>query len=89
MFCHFKKHYEDTSFITMQYQIGIDRLEKQFKIKIDTETEVKVSVSFDDFPAYDAKYHLQYFNTDMRDSKSDQTSAMHQYCFALLICQID
>ena len=50
---------------------------------------MKLGVSFDDLPAYDAKYHLKCFNTYMRDRKSDQTSTMHQYCFKLLIRQID
>ena len=50
---------------------------------------MKVGVNFDDLPAYDTKYRLQCFNIYMRDSKSDQTSTMHQYCFELLIRQID
>ena len=29
------------------------------------------------------------FNTYIRDSKSDQTSTMHQHCFELLIRRID
>ena len=37
---------------------------------------MKVGVSVDYLPAYDAKYHLQCFNTYMKDSKSDQTSIM-------------
>ena len=43
----------------------------------------------DNLPACDAKYHLQCFNTYTKDSKPDQTSTMHQYCFELLIRQID
>ena len=50
---------------------------------------MKLGVSFDDLLAYDVKYHLKCFNTYMGDSKSDQTSTMHQYCFKLLIRQID
>ena len=50
---------------------------------------MKLGASFDDLPVCDAKYHLKCFNTYMRDSKSDQTGIMHQYCFKLLICEID
>ena len=50
---------------------------------------MKLGVSFGNLPAYDAKHHLKCFNNYMRDRKSDQTSAMHQYCFKLLIRQID
>ena len=73
----------------MQYQIVIDKLKKQCKVKNDTKFEMKLDVGFDDLPAYDAKYHLKRFNIYMRDSKSDQTSTMHQYCFKLLIHQIN
>ena len=73
----------------MQYQSVIDKLKKQCKVKNNTKFEMKVGVSFDDLPAYDAKYHLKCFNTYMRDSKSDQSSTMHQYYFKLLIRQID
>ena len=73
----------------MQYQSVIDKFKKQCKVQNDTEFEMKAGVSFDNIPAYDAKYHLQCFNTYMRDSKFDQTSTMHQYCFELLIRQID
>ena len=88
-FCGFKQHHEDTRLITMQYQSVIDKLKKQCKGKNDTKFEMKLGVSFDDLPAYDAKYHLKCFNTYMRDRKSDQTSTMHQYCFKLLIRQTD
>ena len=54
-----------------------------------TEFEMKLGVSFDDLPAYDTKYHLKCFNIYMRESKSDQSSRMHQYFFKLLIRQID
>lgn len=50
---------------------------------------MKVSVSFDDLSSQDAKYHLQCFNTYMKDCKSDQTSTVHQYSFELLIRQVD
>ena len=73
----------------MQHQSVIDKFKKQCKVKNDTEFEMKVGVNFDNLPAYDVKYHLQCFNTNMRDSKSDQASTMHQYCFELLIRQID
>ena len=89
IFCGFKKHHGDTRLITMQYQSVIDKLKKQCKVKNDTEFEVEVGVSFDDLLAYDAKHHLQCFNTYIKDGKSDQTSTIHQYCFELLIRQID
>ena len=89
IFFSFKKHHGDTRLNNMQYQSVIDKLKKQCKVKNDTEFEMKVGVSFDDLPAYDAKYHLLCFNTYKRDSKSDQTSAMHQHCFELLIRQTD
>ena len=50
---------------------------------------MKVEVSFDDLPAYDAKYQPHCFTTYMRNSKFDQTSTMHRYCFQLLICESD
>ena len=50
---------------------------------------MELGAIFDDLPANDAKYHVKCFSTYMRDSKSDQTSPMHQYFFKLLICQID
>ena len=56
---------------------------------LNTKFEMKLDVGFDDLPAYDVKYHLKRFNIYMRDSKSDQTSTMHQYCFKLLIHQIN
>ena len=59
MFCGFKKHHEVRKFITMQYQSVIDKLKKQCTVKNDTEFEMKVGPSFDDFPAHDAKHHLQ------------------------------
>ena len=50
---------------------------------------MKLGVSFDNLPAYDAKHHLKCFKTYMRNRKSDRTSTMHQYCLKLLIRQID
>ena len=50
---------------------------------------MKVEVSFDDLSAYDAKYQPHCFTTYMRNSKFDQTSTMHWYCFELLICESD
>lgn len=76
---------ENTTLITIQYQNAIDKLKKQCKVKNDIEFEMKVSVSSDDLPEYEGKYHLQCFNTYMRNSKSDQTSTIYQYCFELLI----
>ena len=67
----------------------MDKLKKQCKLKMYTEFEMKLGVSFDDLPAYDTKYHLKCFNIYMRESKSDQSSRMHQYFFKLLIRQID
>ena len=45
-------------------------LKKQCQEKNDTEFEMKLGVSFDDLPSYDAKYHFKCFNTYMRDRKS-------------------
>ena len=87
MFCSYKNN-GDKRLMTMQYQSVAGKLKKQCKVN-DTEFEMKVSVSFDDLSSQDAKYHLQCFNTYMKDCKSDQTSAVHQYSFELLIRQID
>ena len=46
----------------MQYQSVIDKLKKQCKVKNDTEFQMKVGVSFDNLPVYDAKYHLNVLN---------------------------
>ena len=47
----------------MQYQSVIDKLKKQCKVKNNTKFKMKLGVSFDDLPAYDATYHLKCFNT--------------------------
>ena len=47
----------------MQYQSVIDKLKNQCKVKNDTKSKMKLGVSFDDLPAYDAKYHLKCFHT--------------------------
>ena len=47
----------------MQYQSVIDKLKNQCKVKNDTKFKMKLGVSFDDLPAYDAKYHLKCFLT--------------------------
>ena len=66
MFCDFKKHHGNTTLITIQYQNAIDKLKKQCKVKNDIEFEMKVSVSSDDLPEHEGKYHLQCFNTYMK-----------------------
>ena len=83
MFCDFKKHHK-RKYNTYHHTVS-DRLKKQCKVKNDIEFEMKVSVSSDDLPEYEGKYHLQCFNTYMRNSKSDQTSTTYRYCFELLI----
>ena len=47
----------------MQYQSVKDKLKKQCKVKNDTRFKMKLGVSFDDLPVYDAKYHLKCFRT--------------------------
>ena len=47
----------------MPYQGVIDKHKKQYKVKNDTKFKMKLGVSFDDLPAYDAKYHLKCFLT--------------------------
>ena len=64
MFCDFKKHHK-RKYNTYHHTVS-DRLKKQCKVKNDIEFEMKVSVSSDDLPEHEGKYHLQYFNTYMK-----------------------
>ena len=88
MFCGFKNHHGDTRLITMQYQITIDKIKKQCKSKKWYWILNESRCQFWRFSSIWCKVSSSMFQ-HFYERHQIWPSKMHQYCFELLIRQID
>ena len=91
LFCGFKKHNKETKLKLVQYDTMIKKIERCCEIKNDFELKRKIGGSFENLPAYDARYHLKCYlkYTAIQEEKDEPPRSIHDLAFDLLVKEID